>query len=194
MVKEIRFHVEGHPRLHSGFQKFLSEIREAARRRGVGWTLTMAQGQAVRDFMKGLRTQPDAFHVLLMDSEGSADGQLREDLHRRSDWSPPRGNTVSPEQEQWMVQVMESWFLADRDALRAYYGARIRESSLPQNPQIEQISEQDVLEGLTRATGGDYHKGADAPRILELLKPGQVRARAPHCRRLFDTLLEKLGD
>jgi hypothetical protein len=191
MVKEIRVHVEGHPRLHSGFQKFLAEIREAARRRGVGWTLTTAQGQAIRDFMKGLRTQPDAFHVLLVDSEGLADDHLRQELHRRSDWMPPR--TVHQDQEQWMVHVMESWFPADREALKTYCRSKIRESALPQNPQIERISKQDVLEGLKRATGGDYHKGADAPQILELLKPGQVRARAPHCRRLFETLLAKLG-
>jgi len=194
MVKEIRFHIEGHSRLHSGFQNFLAEIRETARRRGVGWTLTMAQGQAVRDFMKGLRTHPNAFHVLLIDSDGPPDGQLRENLHRRSDWSPLRGSTVSEEQEQWMVQVMESWFLADRDALRAYYRAQLRESALPQNPRIEQIPKQDVLEGLKRATGGDYHKGADAPRILQLLRPDLVRERAPHCRTLFESLLVVLAD
>ena len=93
-----------------------------------------------------------------------------------------------------MVQVMESWFLADCDALRAYYRAQLRESALPQNPQIEQIPKRDVLEGLKRATDGDYHKGADAPRILERLDPKRVRERAPHCRTLFESLLAVLAD
>jgi hypothetical protein len=195
MVKEIRFHIEGHSRLHSGFQNFLAGIREAARSRGVGWTLSMAQGRAVRDFMKGLRTHPNAFHVLLIDSDGPPDDQLRENLHRRADWSPPRGSTVSEEQEQWMVQVMESWFLADRDALRAYYRRRLHESALPpERSDVEEIPKRDVIDGLKRATDGGYHKTAHAPAILERLNPEKVRERAPNCNRLFDTLLARLAD
>ena len=71
-----------------------------------------------------------------------------------------------------MVQVMESWFLADPDTLKAFYGREFRAGSLPRNQNIEQISKQDVERGLKHATSvtkkGDYYdnKGKHSFAIL----------------------------
>ena len=59
-------------------------------------------------------------------------------LKERDGWNRPEGAT--DEQCQFMVQAMESWFLADRTALSAYYGQGFQENPLPSNPQIEQVA------------------------------------------------------
>ena len=194
---EIRLYVEGHPRLHVGFQAFLTEIREAARARGIKWNLTMGHGQVARDFMKALRKHPDAWNVLLLDSEGPDDGRLLDSLRERKDWTPPSGMRVRDGQVCWMVQLMESWFLADRTALRQFYGDGFSEAPLPGNPQVEQAPKNDVLNGLKSATRnsrpGEYRKSAHAPKILALLSVQRVRDAAPNCRRLFASMIERIS-
>ena len=93
-----------------------------------------------------------------------------------------------------MVQVMESWFLADRQALSNFYRQRFRPHALPGNPrQIERISKSDVEDGLERATRatakGRYHKGRHSFAILASLDPAKVTAASPHARRFVQTLL-----
>ena len=91
-----------------------------------------------------------------------------------------------------MVQVMESWFLADPDALSSFYGQGFRPQSLPQNPNIEQASKQDVLNGLDGATRettkGRYHKGRDSYEILANIDPAKVTNASPYARRLIREL------
>jgi hypothetical protein len=51
-----------------------------------------------------------------------------------------------------------------------------------------------ALTKATRATQkGEYHKMRHSPLILERLDPAKVRARAPHCDRLWTTIEAKLG-
>jgi hypothetical protein len=91
---------------------------------------------------------------------------------------------------------MESWFLADPDALARYYGKDFRIDALRGNPQIEEIPKADVearLKNASRETGKrSYHKTDHAPGILALLDPDRVRHASPACKRLFDELLEIL--
>ncbi len=192
MVTEIRLFFEGIPALRAGFHAFLSEVIEAARRRRVRFQLVAGGAQAVRDFMKALRQHPAAFNVLLVDSEGPDDGRLVERLRERADWQPPAGIQPAADQVLWMVQLMESWFLADRAALQRFYGFGFHEPSLPSNPQVEHVPKDDALRSLRESTrntrAGTYRKSAHAPRILVLLDPAQVRTVAPHCRRMFECL------
>ena len=92
-----------------------------------------------------------------------------------------------------MVQVMESWFLADKDALQAYFGQGFRMRSLPANPNVEQIPKQDVERGLERASDGTgkgrYRKGADSFGILERLDPAKVREGSDYADRFVKALL-----
>ena len=97
-----------------------------------------------------------------------------------------------------MVEMMESWFHADKDALASYYGKKdFKRAALAANPQVEQIPKKDLADGLKNATRdtskGPYHKTAHAPEILARINPGLVRQAAPNCARLFDALQEKLS-
>jgi len=85
----------------------------------------------------------------------------------------------------WMVECMESLFLADIDALGRYYRRDFAEV-LRGNPNVEEIPKRDVLARLKAATGGRYHKTKDAPHLLKQIQPQRVKRAAPNCRRLFE--------
>ena len=91
-----------------------------------------------------------------------------------------------------MVQVMESWFLADRAALAGFYGANFRSGAIPQWPDIERVPKQDVYARLSDATRnttkGSYHKGGHSFDILGRLDPKQVADASPHAKRFIDSL------
>ena len=92
-----------------------------------------------------------------------------------------------------MVQVMESWFLADRAALKRYFGDGFRETALPGHEAIEEITKADVSNGLRNATRScatksRYHKGQHAFEILSLLDADKVMEKAPHAKRLVSAI------
>ena len=145
------------------------------------------------DKFKIAHLNKDETSLLLVDAEESVqETGPWQHLKVREDWDPPIGATE--DQCHLMVEVMESWFLADRDALKEFYGQRYRENALPQNPQIEQIAKQDVLDGLRDASlntqKGRYNKGAHSFEILAKLDPGKVMNVSPHAKRLIETLFQ----
>ena len=97
-----------------------------------------------------------------------------------------------------MVQVMESWLIADKDTLRTYYGRGFRPSRLPDDPKVEQIPKGDVAKRLHDATRdtskGPYHKTRHAPTILARVDPAKIRDAAPSCARLFHAIEVQTGN
>ena len=135
------------------------------------------------------------YAVLLVDSEDPVTTQNPwHHLKVRDNWDRP--DDVTEDQCHLMVQVMESWFLADVDALQSHYGHGFRQQSLPQNPDIEKVAKDDVLSGLDQAAKatnkGAYKKGRDSFPILEKLDPAKVRIASPYADRFIEALL-KLG-
>ncbi len=156
--------------------------------------------QTYDDFCTALSSpHDDAFIVLLVDSEGpvaEGAGPWTHLRNRQGDgWDRPEGAT--DDQAHLMVQCMEGWFLADREALRAVFGTDFRPAALPQRAEIEQIAKQDVFAGLANATrdcGGrrGYRKGRDSFDVVAALDPAKVTAASPHAKRLVDVLLANL--
>jgi hypothetical protein len=179
MVKELRIYYEGDKRLKPGFHKFLSDVVKAARTRGCKFQPVEANGTPVQDFRDALKIHPDAWNVLLLDSEDAQEFQLRRKSLEGCD----------PDSIFWMVQIMESWFLADVDALKALFGG----SPSKGNPKVEEIPKADVLERLNKAANGEYHKVKHGTKLLGLIDPSKVRNAAPHCNRMFNQILAKLG-
>ena len=97
-----------------------------------------------------------------------------------------------------MVQVMESWFLADVETLQHFYGNAFRSNALPRNPDIEQVAKQDVMDALERATRGTtkgrYHKGKHSFSILGQLDPSKIKSALPSGERFFESLRTLLSD
>jgi hypothetical protein len=124
--------------------------------------------------------------LLLIDSEG-------DDLNELS--SNVAGRTIStkaPDQIFFMVQLMESWFLADQNSLAAYFGQGFNPNPLPANPDLETIPKQDVENGLGNATRpsrkGKYRKGTHDAPLLGLVDHFAVYGACPNFRKLVDYL------
>jgi hypothetical protein len=93
-----------------------------------------------------------------------------------------------------MAQTMETWIIADPDALSAYYGHTFRKNVLPRAQNLEAVAKDDVAKALAEATRdtqkGSYHKIRHASDLLKQIDPAKVQKRCRHCVRLFETLLK----
>jgi hypothetical protein len=147
-------------------------------------------GQPDRDYAKALKTHPDAWNILLRDSEGPLSSEETVEICKRNGWDH---NSVF-----WMVQMMEAWFHADKNALERYYGDEFRREALRANPHVEQIPVEDLKQGLSAATKktkkGDYlrNKAKHGSEILSRVEPSLVREHAPNCERFFAILLSRI--
>ncbi len=143
-------------------------------------------------FQTAVRNQrPGELPLLLVDSEGpvTSAGSVWQHLKARDRWEKPEGS--SDDQAFLMVQIMETWFLADQASLRRYFGASLREKHLPSWPTLEAVPKADILDALEKATAGctkPYAKGKVSFEVLGQLNPALVEAACPHAKRLLDRL------
>ena len=152
------------------------------------------RGQTFNDFRKALREYPNDFVILLVDSEGPVTAQNSwTHLYASDRWPRPAG--AIDEQAHLMVQCMEAWFMADRQALIKYYGQGFRAGSLPGQPNIEQIPRRSLLPTLRHAskhtTKGSYRKTRHAFALLALIDLGKLRVASLHAAGLFDVLVQR---
>lgn len=133
--------------------------------------------------------------VLLVDSEAAVTATSPWDhvKQREGDgWKKPDG--AADDQLHLMVQCMESWFLADRKAMREFFGNGYREKVLPPlTAKIENVKKEDLYNKLEAAsrdtkTKGKYGKGEHSFKLLARLDPDLVRAASPWAERFFSTL------
>ena len=90
-----------------------------------------------------------------------------------------------------MVQVMETWFLADQALLRESFGADFRPQHLREWPALENLSKDIVIDALVQATAGcskSYAKGRVSYELLGMLSAERVEARCPRAKALLDRL------
>jgi hypothetical protein len=150
---------------------------------------------AYADFCSALRQHPEDYVILLVDSEIAVNAPPWQHLNGPSGDKWQRPVQADEDQVQLMVQVMESWFLADHRALADYYGQGFIENALPRQPDIEQIDKQKVFDALTRASNptqkGRYHKTKHGFDLLELIDPESVSKSSIHAQALFATLKTK---
>jgi hypothetical protein len=202
-VSEIRIYVEGgggkdsRDQLRRAFSQFLSQPQSAAREREIHWRIVMcgSREDTYRAFMRAVQNRSREQSFLLVDADQPVTGTVREHLSRtEARWDL---SFATDEQCHLMVQVMESWFLADPPALERFYGQRFGAGQIPKRMNVEEVPKDDVMAALEHASRntqrGPYHKIHHGAPILESLDPEKVRTRAPHCNRLFETLMEAIG-
>jgi hypothetical protein len=186
---EIRIYFEGNKLLKNGFDTFFAELKTAAREAGSTLELIAAR-EGPRDYGKARRSHPNAWNILLKDSEQAMPNDPRQ-LCERHGIDPAFVDRVF-----WMVELMEAWFLADRDGLWKYYGDGFLSNAIGDTANVERVPKAEVIERLKRATGGTrkgrYDKVRHAPFLLEKLNRDRVQACAPYCRRLFEVVTAKL--
>ncbi len=140
--------------------------------------------------------KPGVLPLLLVDSESRVARNKSSWEHLKSrpgdEWELPNGATEH--QVFLMVQVMETWFIADREAMELFFGADFRRSSIPSWPELEEVPKQSVYEALNKATADcgarRYAKGRLSFNLLAGISPAKVEAASPHARRLFERLRE----
>ncbi|GHU04628.1 hypothetical protein FACS1894147_09970 [Spirochaetia bacterium] len=111
-------------------------------------------------------------------------------------WQKPANTT--DDDCHFMVQCMESWFIADRETLKTFFGKGFNEKALPsaQNP-IELIDKAQVYKSLAEATKncetkGQYGKGDHSFKLLAQIDPMKVSAASPWADRFVRTLKAKM--
>ena len=203
MVKEIRIYVEGGGDsnktwtvIRRGFSIFLKDLREIADKNKIDFYIIPCgpRGTAKNDFFTALESNPDAFNVLLVDSESPVDKEPWKHLLDQDGW---KLDEIHDEQCHLMVQVMESWLIADIEALKKYYGQKFAEINIPDNTKVEEISKDEVFSALMLAvenTDKGRYKKMHGLEILGLINVNRVRKAAPHCDRLFKTLTDKMSE
>ncbi len=92
-----------------------------------------------------------------------------------------------------MVVCMETWFLADKDALSRFFGRGFNAHALPQHTSIEAVSKADIYNGLRQAssncrTKAPYGKGEHSFKILKVIAPCRVTQASPWAKRFLETL------
>lgn len=201
---EIKLYVEGggkgsHKRatikLQQGFDAFFRELKDAAREKKISFKIIPSSDTQTtyEDFMLSVRNSPQSLNLLLVDSDDvvAENENARAFLQKKhKKWNL---QTVKDAQCHLMVQIMESWFIADVDALKEFYGQRLKVSAIPKNKNVEAIEKERVENSLKAATvktnKEKYHKINHGAKILELISSQKVRAAAPHCERLFETII-----
>ena len=202
MVKEVILYIEGDTKrkgngnaitLRQGFREFFQPLAEETK---LPFELKLLGSReiAIKIFLSELEYNPKSFSALLVDAEGEIDEKDSPKAHLQKISSKFDFNKVKEEQCHLMAQMMESWFLADKDKLAEFYGQGFNPNALPKNTNIEKISKMDVETGLKNAVRNtskkDYKKGEHAGEILRLIDSNKVRAAAPHCNELFEAILE----
>jgi hypothetical protein len=195
-LTEIWLYCEGHKLLRPGFEAFLSVLRRRAREKRCKFRVipSGSGSTACRDFGTAIRENPRVWSILLIDSEGPLRANASASLCREQGWSESNAGSIF-----WMVEMMEAWFHADKDALADFYRSGFQRNSLKSNPNVEQISKKDLQHGLSAATKnsqkGDYYdnKTTHGTKLLASIDADLVRKSAPNCHDLFQTVLAKLA-
>jgi len=193
---KVRIYVEGggdagstKAACREGFRRFFQNLGSLEQNPTV-----IASGgrlKAFHNFCDALAGNTDEIIVLLVDAERPVTEGVWTHLGTMpDDWQKP--NTATDGQAHLMVQSMEAWFMADKEALAKYYGRGFRVKSLPPRQDIEAIPKADLVPALKRAskdtTKGEYHKTAHGYALLAFIAPAKVRKKSPHAERFFHTL------
>lgn len=183
--------------MRQGFNIFFKKLVPLARSKRIKWQIITcgSRNNAFKDFKTALKDHPDAFNVLLVDSEAPVDKTPWQHLKERDSWDKPEVDDTCC---HLMVQMMEAWFITDIEALKRFYGQGFKENAIPKNSNVEKINKTEIYSALQKATKdtskGEYGKIQRGAKLLELISTAKVRAASLYCDRLFSTLTVKIDE
>ena len=186
---------DGKSRCREGFRKLLEKC-------GLGGRMPRlvacgARNSAYDKFKTAHQTKGRTDYVaLLIDSEDRLQDvdKTWDHLRRRDRWDRP--GDAEDDQVLFMTTCMETWIVADRNALRDHFGQHLQPNALPPLPNLESRTRDDVqmrLERATRDSAGPYKKGPKSYEVLGKLDPNTIEPHLPSFRRTRKILGEKLG-
>ncbi|MGI5817219.1 MAG: DUF4276 family protein [Armatimonadota bacterium] len=173
------------------FREFFTEFAESRSMPKV--VASGGRGKAYEDFLAEIKRHPDAFVILLVDSECAVIAGPREHLSRVDRWDM---SAISDDRVHLMVQAVEAWLIADREALADYFGKGFNDNPLPDRPpeEIPAGSLKNALNQAARKTAkGGYDEIAHCPEILGEVDAATVRRACRHCKHLFEVISHVTG-
>lgn len=184
---------ELHTRCRKGFRKLLEKC---------GFTGYMprlvacgGRDSAFDDFKIAHANKSNSDYVaMLIDSEDPLkDLDAWEHLKIRDGWDKPLGS--ENDQVLFMTTCMETWIVADRDALTKHYRSELQISALPPLVDLESRYRQDIQDYLFHATrdcSNAYKKGKSSFDVLEKLSPDKLELHLPSFVRVKQILEDRL--
>ncbi|MDR3700742.1 MAG: DUF4276 family protein [Candidatus Sulfopaludibacter sp.] len=138
--------------------------------------------------------RPNELPLLLVDSEEvpTAGRSTWQHLkwHTTDNWEQPNG--AGDNDALLMICCMETWLVADRSTLRAFFGQHWRERALPKWQTLEEISKEQVFRALDSATAAcgsrRYAKGSLSFKLLREIVPAEIEKNRPAAKLLLDHL------
>lgn len=151
--------------------------------------------EEARDTFRLRLSNKSVFTAMLIDSEDPVDDRDRcwDHLKIRDNWDKPSDTT--DEQVLLMTTCMESWVIADMEALKSHYRHHLQASALPSTHDLEQKPRDQVqakLEHATRNCPAPYKKGTRSFEVLAKLNPETLTKRLPSFARTIRILKEKI--
>jgi len=151
-----------------------------------------SRNEAFEDFETAFlaKSNDDAI-LLLVDSEDVVKKSKKwEHVKDRDGWE--KHANMSENNIFLMVVAMESWFLADTDALEKFFGDGFDKKKLPQNQNREVIDKKILYDRLKKSTKnsskGEYGKGKHSFKILSLLDVNKVKKHGRYAEEFFEHL------
>ena len=185
---------DGRRRCRQGFRRLLEKCGFKGRMPKL--TACGDRKSAYDDFVANYSHAPVGDYVaLLIDSEDPIQhiNTIWQHLQRRDGWEKPPG--ADDEQVLLMTTCMETWLVADRDALSKHYGQHLQTSALPTLDNLESRARGYVQERLERATRNcqvQYAKGPESFKALSKINPEIIQWHLPSFRRAHQILDARL--
>lgn len=184
--------------MQQGFESFFRELKKTAREKKISFKIIPSANtqSTYDDFIRSVESSPNSFNILLVDSDAPLGENETARNFLQNKFKKWKLQKIADEQCHLMVQIMESWFLADKEKLAVFYGQKFNINALAKDVNVEKIPKTTVENGLANATKntqkGLYHKVNHGGKILELIDSAKVRESAFHCRRLFQAITDAL--
>jgi hypothetical protein len=134
--------------------------------------------------------------ALLVDSEDPVKniGGTWAHLETRDKWLRPEG--AGDDQVFFMTTCMETWIVADIQALETYFGSCLQKNALPALYKIENRTRQFVQNALVQATKScdkKFKKGKRSFELVQHLNPERLKIKElPSFKRMLKILDQKL--
>lgn len=153
------------------------------------------RASAYDDFKTAVsRSAEDPYPILLVDSESPVNNEPWDHLKEQDNWDKP--DNADDDHAHLMVQCMETWIVADQDAVKEFFGQELLAGALPPTNDLESRSKDDVQSALKHATkdcgeNRRYEKGKRSFELLGRLDPTKLE-NLTHFSRFRKALDSKL--
>jgi hypothetical protein len=207
VVNHVVLYVEGGGDTHSlrtKCREAFSSFLEKAGLQGMKPRIVAcgSRNEACADYAFALKQKERA--MLLVDSEAPVttphegyEGYKKAEPHTWKPWYHLQVVDHGDDLDcHFMVECMETWFLADTVALQDYFKDGFHTNALPKRNDIESIPKDKVLSALKTAskncTKGPYDKGKHSFDLLKEIDPQLVMQHSPWANRFVCILTETM--